>query len=73
MVLVEIDGRRRSVGLLNRRLRAQAGLVIESGEPREVMHFCLLMGFGANAVNPEVRIACFPARVEGGEIFVELP
>ena len=39
-------------GLLNRRLRAQAGLVIESGEPREIMHFCLLCGFGANAVNP---------------------
>jgi glutamate synthase domain-containing protein 2/glutamate synthase domain-containing protein 3 len=39
-------------GLLERRLRAEAGLVIESGEPREVMHFCLLIGFGANAINP---------------------
>jgi glutamate synthase (NADPH/NADH) large chain len=39
-------------GLLNRGLRGEAGLIVESGEPREVMHFCLLCGFGANAVNP---------------------
>ena len=39
-------------GLLKRRLRSQAGIVVESGEPREVMHFCLLCGFGANAINP---------------------
>src|SRR5208337_3708783 len=39
-------------GLLKRRLRSQAGIVVESGEPREVMHFCLLCGYGANAVNP---------------------
>jgi len=38
--------------LLNRGLRGEAGLIVESGEPREVMHFCLLSGFGANAVNP---------------------
>ena len=35
-----------------RRLRSQAGIVVESGEPREVMHFCLLCGYGANAINP---------------------
>jgi len=39
-------------GLLNRGLRGEAGLIVESAEPREVMHFCLLCGFGANAVNP---------------------
>jgi glutamate synthase domain-containing protein 2/glutamate synthase domain-containing protein 1/glutamate synthase domain-containing protein 3 len=39
-------------GLLNRGLRGQAGLIVESGEPREVMHFCLLCGYGANAINP---------------------
>ena len=31
--------------------RGKVGIVVESGEPREVMHFCLLVGFGANAVN----------------------
>jgi len=39
-------------GLLNRGLRGETGLIVESGEPREVMHFCLLCGFGANAINP---------------------
>ena len=38
--------------LLNRELRDQVGLIVESGEPREVMHFCLLCGYGANAINP---------------------
>ncbi len=39
-------------GLLRRGLRAEAGIVIDSGEPREVMHFALLVGFGANAICP---------------------
>ncbi len=32
--------------------RTQVALIIESGEPREVMHFALLIGYGASAVNP---------------------
>ena len=39
-------------GLLRLRLRDEVGFVVESGEPREVMHFCLLCGYGANAINP---------------------
>jgi glutamate synthase domain-containing protein 2/glutamate synthase domain-containing protein 1/glutamate synthase domain-containing protein 3 len=39
-------------GLLNRGIRSEAALIVESGEPREVMHFCLLCGYGANAINP---------------------
>ena len=31
-------------------------LIIESGEPREVMHYCLLIGYGASAVNPYLAI-----------------
>ena len=38
--------------LLDSGMRSEAGLIVESGEPREVMHFCLLCGFGCNAVNP---------------------
>jgi glutamate synthase (NADPH/NADH) large chain len=34
--------------------RTQIGLVIETGEAREVHHHCLLVGFGADAVNPYV-------------------
>ena len=29
---------------------------MESGEPREVMHFGLLIGYGASAVNPYLAI-----------------
>jgi len=32
--------------------RLQAGLVVESGEPREVHHVCCVLSFGASAVNP---------------------
>ncbi|AQT69245.1 Ferredoxin-dependent glutamate synthase 1 [Anaerohalosphaera lusitana] len=39
-------------GLLKRGLRGDAGVFVETGEAREVMHFCLLTGYGANAVNP---------------------
>src|SRR5881275_1995529 len=34
--------------------RLQTGLVVESGEPREVHHFAVLMGYGASAINPYV-------------------
>ncbi|HEY9175535.1 MAG TPA: glutamate synthase central domain-containing protein, partial [Verrucomicrobiae bacterium] len=32
--------------------RTRASLVLESGEPREVHHFALLIGYGASAINP---------------------
>ena len=64
-------------GLLRRRLRAATGLIVESGEPREVMHFCLLCGYGANAVNPYLafeaienlhRRGDLPAELEPGQL-----
>src|SRR6266851_1052438 len=36
--------------------RTQVALVVESGEPREVMHFSLLMGYGASAIKPYLAI-----------------
>ncbi|MBI1292062.1 glutamate synthase large subunit [bacterium] len=38
--------------LVREGVRTQAGLIIESGEAREVHHHCLLIGYGAQAVNP---------------------
>ncbi len=38
--------------LIRKGLRTAAGLVIESGEPREVHHFACLAGYGAEAINP---------------------
>ncbi len=42
--------------LVRRGTRLQAGLVVESGEPREVHHFATLIGYGASAVNPYVML-----------------
>jgi len=38
--------------LIEKGLRTESGLVIETGEAREVQHFCLLAGYGAEAINP---------------------
>ncbi len=38
--------------LVHKELRTRIGLVVESGEAREVHHFCLLTGYGADAINP---------------------
>ena len=38
--------------LIREGLRTRCGLVLESGEPREVMHFALLSGYGCGAINP---------------------
>ena len=38
--------------LIREGTRTQVGLVLETGEPREVHHFALLLGYGAAAINP---------------------
>ncbi|MDB6037481.1 MAG: glutamate synthase family protein [Verrucomicrobiales bacterium] len=38
--------------LIRQGTRTQVGLVLESGEPREVHHFSLLIGYGCGAINP---------------------
>ena len=36
--------------------RTQVAIIIESGEPREVMHYALLIGYGASAINPYLAL-----------------
>jgi len=43
--------------LIREETRTNVGLVLESGEPREVHHFCTLVGYGCNAVNPYLTYA----------------
>ena len=38
--------------LINQGLRTETGLIVETGEAREVQHACLLIGYGAEAINP---------------------
>ncbi|MBY6239782.1 glutamate synthase large subunit [Methylosinus sp. Sm6] len=58
--------------LIRRGLRTSVGLVVETGEAREVHHFALLAGFGAEAINPylafetlEASTDEFPSDVDG--------
>ncbi len=42
--------------LIRRGLRTSVGLVVETGEAREVHHFCCLAGYGAEAINPYLAL-----------------
>ena len=54
--------------LIREGTRTRVGLVMESGEPREVHHFCLLLGYGASAVNPYVALATVQDLADRGEL-----
>lgn len=54
--------------LVREKKRLQTAIVVESGEPREVMHFALLVGYGANAVNPYMALAAVQDIVDSGRV-----
>ena len=63
--------------LIRKGLRTSVGLVVESGEPREIHHFALLAGYGAEAINPYLAFDTltdmhkrgeFPKEVDSSEI-----
>ncbi|PWJ73868.1 glutamate synthase (NADH) large subunit [Pseudaminobacter salicylatoxidans] len=63
--------------LIRKGLRTAVGLVVESGEPREIHHFCCLAGYGAEAINPYLafdtlvdmhRRGAFPPEVDEHEV-----
>ncbi len=43
--------------LVAKRKRMQIDIIVESAEPREVMHFALLFGYGASVINPYMSFA----------------
>ncbi|MBC8352733.1 MAG: glutamate synthase large subunit [Planctomycetes bacterium] len=46
--------------------RTRIGIILETGEAREVHHHCLLVGYGADAINPYLAFeALWQARIEG--------
>ncbi len=57
--------------LIDRRKRMQIDIVVESAEPREVMHFALLIGYGANAINPYLSFAILDELVKNGDIHLD--
>ena len=53
--------------LIRQGLRTRTGLVVETGEAREVHHFCVLAGYGAEAINPYLAFETLEQiRVENG-------
>jgi len=50
--------------LINTGLRTEVGLVIETGEARQVHDFCLLGGYGAEAINPYLAFDSIHASVD---------
>ncbi|CAG8959928.1 hypothetical protein HYFRA_00012645 [Hymenoscyphus fraxineus] len=44
--------------LVNNKWRSHAALVVETAEAREVHHMCVLVGYGADAVNPYLAMEC---------------
>ena len=50
--------------LIKEKLRLQTDIIVESGEPREIMHFALLFGYGANVINPYMAYAVIDNLIE---------
>ena len=46
--------------------RMKVGIIVETGEAREVHHFCLLCGYGAGAINPYLAFETVDALVDEG-------
>ena len=54
--------------LIRKGTRTHIGLVVESGEPREVHHFAMLIGYGAVAINPYLAFDTIGEMIEQGLI-----
>ena len=54
--------------LVRERTRTQTGLVVESGDAREVHHMAMLIGFGAGAINPYMAFESISDMIDRGVI-----
>ena len=54
--------------LIRKGLRTSAGLVVETGEAREIHHFCALAGYGAEAINPYLAFETLSDMVATGAL-----
>jgi len=54
--------------LIRKEMRTQVGIIVESGEPREVTHYALLFGYGADCINPYLAYETIDKMTEEKEI-----
>jgi glutamate synthase (NADPH/NADH) large chain len=57
--------------LIKTRKRMQVGIIVETGDAREVNHFALLLGYGASVINPYLAFAAIDHMVSEGKINLE--
>ena len=57
--------------LIKAKKRMQIGIIVETGEAREVNHFALLLGYGASIINPYLAFAAIDHMVKEGKIELE--
>lgn len=58
--------------LIEKRMRTSISLIMETGEAREVMHFAVLLGYGASAVNPYLAFESIADMAMRGQLFQEI-
>ena len=58
--------------LIRKGVRTSAGIIIETGEAREVMHMALLLGYGATAINPYLAFETIAAMSLRGDLSQDL-
>src|SRR5919107_202971 len=54
--------------LIREKTRTRVGLVVETGEAREVHHIALLLGYGAGAVNPYLAFDTIIDMIKSGAL-----
>ncbi len=54
--------------LIREGVRSKVSIILESGEPREVQHFALLLGYGCDAINPFLALESVEHLIVDGEI-----
>ncbi|MBS3756011.1 MAG: glutamate synthase large subunit [Desulfobacterales bacterium] len=54
--------------LIRRGIRTRCGIILETGEVREIHHFCCLIGYGAGAVNPYLALEAVENMAREGEL-----
>ncbi|MCK5730885.1 MAG: glutamate synthase subunit alpha, partial [Draconibacterium sp.] len=57
--------------LIKAKKRMQIGIIVETGEAREITHFALLLGYGASIINPYLAFAAIDHMVKEGKIDLE--
>ena len=59
--------------LIREKTRTRCGLIVETGDAREVHHFCLLSAYGAGAINPYLAFDTLRVMQRDGQLPAETP